>query len=550
MKRKAPEESEDLNVPQAQRSRVEVEGLTQDADYYPDIDGDNDSEVESHHESISTAPVNNTPLTQHSPAYKWPSDFKTIKCPYTGCTKTFNRPARLTAHLRSHNNERPYACKVPGCGKRYIEEKHLRQHMVGSHSEPAHICPEPDCGKSFATATRLRRHQAVHQGQERFRCRDYPPCNRTFRKHKTLQAHIRSDHMHVSAFPCDFVDSETGEACGAGFDTSGGLEKHQERHHGEIRFWCDECNSQLADDADPQERVGFPTMDQLQTHIKQTHVNCMFCGLRFYGRANLEEHIESQHANTKKVKERKTVACTWLGCTKTFASASNMKSHLRSVHEGIRFVCGEFDLSGSKGLEAWNQTEGCGESFAHKSSLERHVLYVHLKVARPEYPSHASKAQPPPTAIEDLSIRKRSRRSLRCTVSGCNQKFFHRGELEAHIQSQHIIEQALLEQVGPASDPTLLQPASDPTLLQPASDPTLPQPMGFDDMMQEMTNLNEYDEGGQFWVGADNAGVGASTSVAGQDDEEWRRDEAEMKRLIPKPPYDLTGLVDPALERL
>ncbi|KAI6092755.1 hypothetical protein F4821DRAFT_253505 [Hypoxylon rubiginosum] len=35
---------------------------------------------------------------------------------------------------------------------------------------------------------------------------------------------------------------------------------------------------------------------------------------------------------------------------------------------------------------------------------------------------------------------------------------------------------------------------------------------------------------------------------AGQDDEEWRRDEAEMRQLIPKPPYDLTGLVDPALE--
>ncbi|KAI1777594.1 hypothetical protein F4818DRAFT_407203 [Hypoxylon cercidicola] len=534
MKRKAIDEVEDLNALQARRSRVETIGSTQgDVDYEPNVDHD-DSDDESHQASTSsTAHAHNTPLTPQSPAHKFPSDFKTIKCTHPGCTKTFNRPARLAAHIRSHNNERPYKCTVAGCDKDYIEEKHLRQHMKGSHtSERDHVCPQPDCGKSFTTATRLRRHQAVHEGQERFRCRDFPSCNQSFRKHQTLQRHIRSEHLHTFPFPCDFRDGETGAACGAGFDSSGALRKHQEREHGEVRFWCDECGAlQDGDDDDHQHRVGFTTLALLQTHIKATHFSCMFCGLRFNGRSNFEEHIES-HANPKSLEERKTVACTWPGCTKTFTKTSNMNVHVRSFHEGIRFVCGEVDLSGTEDLGSWKQSEGCGESFVTKANLENHVRYVHLEFERPEHaqdakPKPKPKRQAPPTALELLTAKKDIRRTLSCTIPGCSEKFAHNGELQVHLQSQHIIEQALMEQVGPASDPVLTQP------------------MAFDDMMQEMTNLNEYNGDGQFWIGANDAG--AEAYMTGRSDEEWRRDEAEMRRLIPEPSYDLTGLVDPAL---
>ncbi|KAF3347573.1 hypothetical protein VdG2_04295 [Verticillium dahliae VDG2] len=111
---------------------------------------------------------------------KFPSDFKTIKCTYPDCEKTFNRPARLAAHLRSHTDDRPYKCTHDGCDKTYREEKHLRQHVKGSHSqERSYVCTTEDCGKSFLTATRLRRHQE------------------SFRKHNTLQRHIRAEHQGV-----------------------------------------------------------------------------------------------------------------------------------------------------------------------------------------------------------------------------------------------------------------------------------------------------------------------------------------------------------------
>ncbi|KAL7626613.1 hypothetical protein AAE478_003386 [Parahypoxylon ruwenzoriense] len=553
MKRKTTGNIEDFSAPEAKRSRAEdsnsLHGTSQtprsyllsntfDSDYEPDQQDDILSDEESQYEgAASTIPAttNNTPLTPLSPARKFPSDLKTIRCTFPDCTKTFNRPARLAAHLRSHNKERPYKCSFPGCDKDYIEEKHLRQHIKGSHTgERDHVCTQPGCGKSFMTATRLRRHQAVHEGEERYRCRGFSPCEQSFRKHQTLQRHIRSEHLRLAPFSCDYKDGTSGVTCGAGFDNAGALRRHQEKEHGETRFWCDECNSRQDDeDGSQKERVGFTTMALLQAHVKQAHVNCMFCGMACNGRSDLEQHIESQHTTHQSLEERKNVTCTWPGCTKTFTKKSNLNVHIRSFHEGLRFVCGEVGLHSTEDLISWQQSDGCGESFSTKANLENHVRYVHLKYERPEQNQEASKSQQQPRSglLEELTgVGDKSRRTLPCTIPGCNLKFTHNGELEAHLQSQHIIEQALLEELGKVTDPALSQPS-----------------MAFDAVTQQgVASWEDENNGnGEFWIGA-NADVGISR-VEGFD-EDWLRDEAEMRQLIE--PNELEGLIDPALSGL
>ncbi|KAI0007824.1 hypothetical protein F4779DRAFT_590351 [Xylariaceae sp. FL0662B] len=523
MKRKAADGVDGLNEAHAKKSRT-------DNPVYEFEAHDNQSDEESQDEdATSTLPASNTPLTPLSPARKWPSDVKKIKCTYPDCAKTFNRPARLVAHLRSHTNERPYKCTFPDCGKDYIEEKHLRQHIKGSHtSEREYTCTQPGCGKSFMTATRLRRHQGVHEGQERFRCRDFPPCNQTFRKHQTLQRHIRSEHLQVAAFPCNHRDCPSGAVCGEGFDTAPALKRHQEREHGEIRFWCDECGNQAGDDGQPK-RVGFTTVGLLQAHMREVHVECMFCGLACNGKAELEEHIETQHANQNQDK-RERIACTWPGCTKMFTRKSNLNVHIRSVHEGVQFVCGEVDLNETHDLSSWANTEGCGQGFVTKANLENHVRYVHLKLDRPRQVQQPAdledweedgKEDPMSLVEEFVGAGQKSRRTLPCTFPGCRLKFTHNGELEAHIQSEHIIEQALLEN------------AQDP------ADPMWPAPSTyFDDTMDGLPGVEEEHP---FWIGAD-TGLGTSNAAL---DEEWLRDEAEMRQLVG--PNELDGLIDPAL---
>ncbi|CAJ2506135.1 Uu.00g002650.m01.CDS01 [Anthostomella pinea] len=534
MKRKATEEHEASALPKRGRiSDPAPTSFVEDVDYEPELDDGQSDDGSRYTGTTSTLPAS-TPLTPLSPAQKWPSDIKTIRCTHPNCNKTFNRPARLAAHLRSHTNERPFKCPHHDCDKDYMEEKHLRQHIKGSHSaEREHVCAHTGCGKQFMTATRLRRHQAVHEGQERFRCRDFPPCDQSFRKHQTLQRHIRSEHLHVAAFQCSHKDSITGAVCGAGFDSAGPLRRHQEREHGEDRYFCDDCVNTITEDGSTKS-VGFPTLTLLQAHMKQSHINCMFCGVLCGGREDLELHIESQHTRNDQedkttLEERKTVACTWPDCSKTFTKVSNMNIHRRTAHEGERFVCGEFDINMTEDPSVWPQFEGCGESFNAKAGLENHVRYVHLKYERPPTKPAERKGKARGfTVLEELAGGgQKSRRTLPCTFPSCKLKFVHSGELEAHVQGEHAIDQALLDNIGAATGESERMPLEPPT--------------AFGDVMQGMAEW-EADYGGtEFWIGG---GTISGAPTPGHN-EEWLRDEAEMRRLIE--PDNLDGLIDPAL---
>ena len=57
------------------------------------------------------------------------ADVKLHKCYVdTYCEKTFSKIAHLKAHIRSHNNERPYECEWSGCGKTFVRSDELKRH--------------------------------------------------------------------------------------------------------------------------------------------------------------------------------------------------------------------------------------------------------------------------------------------------------------------------------------------------------------------------------------------------------------------------------------
>ncbi|KAA8567560.1 hypothetical protein EYC84_008035 [Monilinia fructicola] len=390
-----------------------------------------------------------TPLTPFSPApgKKFPSEYKTIKCTYEGCTKTFNRPARLAAHLRSHANERPFICSYEGCDKAYIEEKHLKQHIKGSHThEREYTCDWEGCSKSFLTATRLRRHKDAHQGHERFRCTSYPPCNQTFRKHQTLQRHIRSDHLDLAPFPCTYIDPITNELCKAGFDASGGLKKHMERAHGAATFLCEECTvpGKFHQDGSPVP-LAFTTNAKLQAHIKKEHANCMFCDRKCSSQQLLQKHIETQHSGST-LEERKNIPCEYPGCPKTFTKRANLQVHIRTVHDGQRFICGTFDVSQTADLVSWDGSDACGKDFVSKVNLEDHVRTLHLGLPsllnakgrrkNTSQSRRSSRRDPEQTEIEELAGFD-SRRNIDCVVQGCPHKFMREYDFHIHMRINH-----------------------------------------------------------------------------------------------------------------
>lgn len=373
-----------------------------------------------------------------TPRAKFPSDLKTLPCTWPGCPKTFNRPARLRDHLNSHTNSRPFKCTYDGCDKDYIEDKHLKQHVKAVHTnERKHVCQREGCGKSFVTGTRLKRHQAVHEGADRFRC---PDCGQSFRKKETLHKHVLKEHKGESPHQC----AEPG--CDAKFESKGALKRHHQKIHGELKFWCSECAMQTGPDG-LEKHVGFTTHPLLQAHMKLEHQNCMFCEFKSSSQAEMVSHIDMHHSG-KTVDDRRTFACDHAGCVKSFTKKSNLRAHIRTAHEGFRFVCGDVDLSAAAGLDAWSNADGCGDKFCTKVRLEDHVRYIHLRQERP--PKWAplppggddgdgdgdGEEEGAADLIDELSgVQMLTKKPITC--AHCPQVFARYYDLEAHVSALH-----------------------------------------------------------------------------------------------------------------
>ncbi|RAL08193.1 C2H2-type zinc finger protein [Aspergillus homomorphus CBS 101889] len=415
-------------------------------------------------ESLQETP--GTPMSTTSSRY--PSELKTHRCPFDGCTKAFNRPARLQEHLRSHNNERLFQCPHEDCDKNFLRASHLNHHVKSAHTGIRdYVCERPGCGKSFVTGSRLRRHLAAHDGRDKYRCTEYPPCEETFRKHTTLQKHILSVHLNKKPFPCTHVDSTTGQQCTMAFDTAGHLRAHESRVHSEKRFTCAEC-AQRADTEQPttnssssSETTTFPTYALLQAHIRTVHPpQCPHCPLTCSTTRELRRHLEVAHGNVP-LSDRKVFPCTVPGCDSSFTKKGNLTVHVRTVHQGEkRFVCGETDLSASKRVAGWpgGAAHGCGKRYGSKLALEEHIRTAHMgfpnaKAERRQRLGLAPKASGQqrgstaaggigtgPSALAALTgagYAEETGRQILCLEAGCAHRFHRNYDLWVHMGSRH-----------------------------------------------------------------------------------------------------------------
>lgn len=518
-----------------------------------------------------------TPITPFSPGRKkFPSELKTIKCTYEGCTKTFNRPARLTSHMRTHTNERPFVCLYEGCDKTYFEDKHLQQHVKGSHThERTYPCDWEGCNKSFLTSTRLNRHKNTHTGQHVYRCTAYPPCNEPFRKHQTLQRHIRSAHLLLAPYPCTYVDPVTSVPCDAGFDGATGLRQHVDRVHSATRITCFLCHA-----------PGFKSDRELQAHIRKEHANCAFCDIKCSSQRELLKHIEIHHSGIT-VEQRKNIPCTYAGCNKRFTKKNNLNTHIRTAHMGERFICGTFNFSSYSELSSFDPEDGCGDDFVSKASLMDHIRTAHLglksvvnfnrkKVTSPkdtedyhdteddyvdpaegnaddDYVPTLKKSKrgmrAKPSLVDELSGID-PRRTIPCPIPNCQNMFMRHYDLDVHLRAAHPFLPPSVPVTMPATTPASLDvelAALSNSFAYPGVDfdmnnlaqgmqsmdqgfgQNMEQPMGGlqDDQAEFWELQRQALGGGQFWIGAD---IGAS-SFAGNPDE-WTQEEEEMRRLI------------------
>lgn len=287
-------------------------------------------------------------------------------CEYEGCGKTYMQEKHLKQHIKgSHLHEKKYVCDWEGCGKSFLTGQRLSRHMKVHEGEERFRCTGyPPCNETFRKHQTMQRHiRAAHLHLPEYPCTFVDPetsiaCDAAYDAAGSLRKHV--DRVHNDPrFTCDEcmgkVD-EDGEPLQTTFPTKSQLTAHIREQHAHCMF-CDlKCSSQQV------LRQHIESQHSASTLEDRKNISCTYpgCDKRFVKNSNLKAHIQSVHEGKKFVCGEVDLhdtsgAGSWDGqnaCGAPFATKANLVDHVRTQHMGLPSVinAGRIKGTGKTGL--------------------------------------------------------------------------------------------------------------------------------------------------------------------------------------------------------
>lgn len=248
----------------------------------------------------------------------------------------------------------------------------------------SHQCRE--CDKQFLRKDDLWYHQEIAHTEGKGRAKtafknrsyDCEECGERFLFKYKLKMHINSKHLNDAGE--DANDFACGE-CGCKLGSLPGLTFHMRKHH----------NKSL-------------------TYRKTTEYLCSDCGFMATTNKKLKEHQESHCGASNKPK----VQCEI--CGKTVLKVS-LKMHKVKMHSDFKEQC-----------------DRCGERYATKTDLLRHINVVHLRILLYNC-QYCGERFPTSDALRYHRVKLHEKPSFYCQV--CGKCYKRVGELNTHIKRTH-----------------------------------------------------------------------------------------------------------------
>ncbi|MBA0596099.1 hypothetical protein Gorai_012936 [Gossypium raimondii] len=268
------------------------------------------------------------------------------------CGASFKKPAYLKQHLQSHSLE-------VGRPPEKLHQVSLN-HAVWYTFERPFVCLVEDCHASYRRKDHLTRHLLQHQGKL-FKCL-IENCNREFAFQGNMKRHLKEFHDEESSdldagSQKQYVCQEVG--CGKVFEFKSKLKKHEDSHGKFLfvySFQIFKLDSVEAFCSEPGCMKYFTNEQCLKAHVLSSHayINCQICGAKQL-KKNIKRHLRSHEPGGV---ESERIKCNFEGCLHTFSTKSNLRQHVKAVHEELKpFACSFF---------------GCGMRFSYKHVRDNH----------------------------------------------------------------------------------------------------------------------------------------------------------------------------------
>lgn len=143
---------------------------------------------------------------------RWHNNERPYQCPH--CPKIFLNSSNLKNHINLHTREKMYKCDL--CDKEFPSTTGRSKHRETHTEERTHLCSV--CGKSFKYQASLARHKLIHFEEPKQKC---SVCDMLFLTKTRLTKHFLV-HMNVKPFSCDI--------CGKAFNRKDNLKTHKKTH--------------------------------------------------------------------------------------------------------------------------------------------------------------------------------------------------------------------------------------------------------------------------------------------------------------------------------
>lgn len=313
-------------------------------------------------------------------------------CTVENCKASFAQKGYLEKHRR-YKHGWPIKCFYKNCNT-YIKASSLKRHVDLVHKKSSRQCEH--CGE-LVQDLKIHIEACKFNENKNYRCA-VGGCKASYSKKKNLIQHEKDVHGPVSVkCPNENCDKYIKPIY---------LKKHIEVvHEGKKEHFCSKDGCTMA----------FARKQALDRHEKFGHDNhkhkCDKCGLSV---TDLERHL-------KFCTSEKKFYCTTENCESSFATQSNLNSHLRRVHKD-RMRC---------------PREGC-DSYVKPQSLATHfrLVHEHKKKARRLCVNCGQR-------FANLWVHQRictsdGNKKFRCSVGNCAASFIDESYLHKHISRTHV----------------------------------------------------------------------------------------------------------------